>query len=182
MKCQSQPSRLKNRPVQINDVWEVRLSLTIMQQIRAAAATRRCTLSWITRYCVFRLAERHGLQTRHFIRRTVTEVAANHQSAAECHRHLVCFYGEDVKHVRLAALEMQISVSAFIRLALWLYLPRVAMDIHSEKGINPYDFFWRGIKRWYVMPHLAINELGLPTLRRYLFSGFPPQLWWDIPP
>lgn len=95
---------------------------------------------------------------------------------------MVCFYGEDVKLVRLAALEMQISVSAFIRLALWLYLPRFVVKNHNRKRIHPTDFFWRGIKRWYVIPHLAINDLRLPTLRRYLFSGFPPHLWWAIPP
>ena len=49
------------------------------------------------------------------------------------HRHQLCLYGADEKRLRLAALEIQVSVSALIRLALKLYLPRL---IRSFTRVN----------------------------------------------
>jgi len=91
---------------------------------------------------------------------------------------MVCFYGEDLKLIRIAAIELGVTVSAFIRLSLKMYLAQLEMEIQNGCQIGEREFFWGSIKRWLVVPLTEVNMFNLPTMRRYLFSGFPPQLWW----
>ena len=178
MKCQSQPAFLKHRPTKIRDVWEVRISQSIWKRIRTCSAKYRVSFTCVTRYCVFRLAEK-GIQLRsRRFGRVLSQLRSCHEGDQVLHRHMVCFYGEDVKLVRLAAMEMGVSVSMFIRLALALYLPGFEMEFHNKKAVNAAVLFWRGIKRWVEVAHHKINNFGIPTFRHYTFSSFPPDNWW----
>lgn len=182
MKPKTQPIFLLNKPIQIQDSWEVRLPLPVWDRIRHLSGYRKCSYSRITRYCIFRLAEYANLRWSTQLTAAYTRASCKSlQSAAE-HRHIVCFYGQDIILVRMAALRLGITVSGFIRLALELYLPRLELEIHSQKGVSAEALFWLGIKRWLCIPLTAINTLGLPTMRRFLFSGFPPETWWKTPP
>ena len=181
MKPTTQPIFLQNRPSRIEDTWEVRLAQPVWNKIRKIADCRKCSYSQITRYCIFRLAEYANL--RWSAKMVAAYSMANCKSAGGQiqHRHLVCFYGQDVILVRLAALRLGVTVSGFIRLALELYLPRLELEFHNRKAVGPTAFFWLGIKRWLCIPLTAVNTLGLPTMRRFLFSGFPPDMWWGLP-
>lgn len=90
----------------------------------------------------------------------------------------MCLYGEDMIMIRLAALRLNLTVSAFIRLALELYLQQLEMEIHSNNAVTELEYFWRGIKRWLTLPLTVLNEDNIPMMYRYLFSGFPPEMWW----
>ncbi len=178
MQCKSQPVFLKNKPIKISDVWEVRLAAPLWRRICAASQKYGVSYSEISRYCIFRLAEKGaGLRVERF-RNGLAQLKQTHRKEAQLHRHIVCFYGEDIRLVRLAALEMGISVSMFIRLAVSLFLPRLEMEIHSSKAVTAYELFWRGIKRWLRVELIKINNLGLPTYRHFTFSSFPPGNWW----
>lgn len=178
MKCNSQPAFLENRPTKIHDIWEVRISESIWKRIRATSLKYSVSFTCVTRYCTFRLGEKgNHLRTDKF-GRVLSQLRSSHNGNQALHRHMACFYGEDVKLVRLAAMEMGVSVSMFIRLALVLYLPRFEMEIHSRKAVTPAELFWRGIKRWIEIAQLKINNFSMPTYRHFTFSSFPPDNWW----
>lgn len=145
MKCKRQPPYLREMPTPITDVWEVRISANHWKILVNTAKQRQCSFSNLTRYCVFRLAERQNLSWRKYLTEVAEKVKAETPRGREGHRHLVCFYGEDIRLVRLAAMNLGISVSAFVRLALFLFLPRLALEIHSRKSVSPTELFFLGI-------------------------------------
>ena len=178
MKCKRQPPYLLLKPTPIADLWEIRLSESHWKALVNAARQRRCSYSNITRYCIFRLAERQNLAWRKCLTQAALKVKADAPSGREGHRHLVCFYGEDLKLVRLAAMTLGINVSAFVRLALFLFLPRIALENHSKKSVSAKELFYLGIKRWQHVHHTAVNNFHIPQLRRFTFSNFFPWQWW----
>ena len=178
MQCRSQPYFLKERPSQVTDVWEVKLPQQIADLLRRTAGKRQCSYSSITRYCAFRLAEKENLKWRPLVIQARREVNRNATPAIKRYRHMVCFYGQDIQLIKLAALTLNISVSEFMRIALWLYLPRLVMDNHNRKCVSDAELFWLGIKRWLCIPLQSLNNAQQPHLRRFLFSAFPPTHWW----
>lgn len=178
MKCKKQPPYLRERPTPITDVWEVRISANQWRILVNTAKQRRCSFSNLTRYCVFRFAERQNLSWRKCLIKAAEKIKAETPSGTEGHRHLVCFYGEDIRLVRLAAMTLEISVSALIRLALFLFLPRLALEIHSKKSVSSKELFFLGIKRWQNVHHAALNNFSIPHLRQFSFSNFFPWQWW----
>ena len=179
MICRKQPAFLAGRPTLISDVWEVQLQPDLWHRLRMATKQRRTTYSNVTRYCIFRLAEKQNLRWNPLFSNAVksTKVAGR----KEMHRHIVCLYGEDVRLLRLAAMTLGITVSAFVRMALWLYLPRVAMEIRSKRSVSAIELFRLGTKRWIQIPMQALNHHGIPHLRQQLFSNFLPWHWWPSP-
>lgn len=176
MTCRKQPAFLVEKPTKINDVWEVGLQPELWRRLCVTAALRRTTYSSITRYCVFRLAEKQNLRW-HPLFSDALKSSKVHKGQ-ELHRHMVCLYGEDVRSLRLAAMTLGITVSAFVRMALWLYLPRVAMEIRSRRTVSAAELFFLGTKRWLSIPMQALNRFGIPHLRQQLFSSFLPWQWW----
>ena len=174
MQCQKQPAFLAGKATPITEVWEVRLPLRLWQAIRQCAAGRKKTLSTITRFCALPLADRGGLRWFPGMRDLLT-LDRREYATGPHHRHIVCLYGEDAVLLRLAALRLRISVSAFIRLALRMYLRRLAMENHSKRVVSEEALYWLGIKRWYQIPLTAYTT---PLSQRYLFLSFPPELRW----
>lgn len=181
MQCRKQPKFLENRPTPITDLWEVRLPARLWREIVRIARTRGKTFSTITRFCVFALAERSSLRWHKKFVELHKEDKAELKAAGEIHRHMLCLYGEDVRLIRLAALELKITVSAFIRLALRFYLRYFAMEKQSRRYPNDAKLFWLGIKRWITITLHAVNELSLPDYRRYVHQSFPPEYRWGYP-
>lgn len=186
MKCTKQPAFLEGKPTPITDVWEVRLSPLVWGKICITAKKHRLTFSSVTRFCVFELAERGSLRKHRkfseLLKQEMLERVSTKLRNAREHRHMVCFYGEDIALVRMAALRLGVTVSAFIRLALCLYLRYFAMDFHSTRRVTAEMIFWKGIKRWIKIPLTAINEFSLPAVRSFLFLSFPPEDRWGYPP
>lgn len=179
MICRKQPAFLTGKPTQISDVWEVQLQPALWRRLQMAAIQRQTTYSNITRYCVFRLAEKQNLRWNPVLQNALDSTRI--VGRADLHRHMLCLYGEDVRLLRLAALTLGISVSAFIRICLWLYLPRIAMEIRSRKSVSSIELFLLGTKRWLCIPMQALNRCGIPHLRQQLFSNFLPWHWWPPP-
>lgn len=180
MKCQVQPTILKNKPAKIAEVWEVHLTPAMFAAVKTEARRRKCSYSAVSRFCVFYLAERSGLRSFDFFQRRVCVKKEELSRSATKQRHLVCLYGEDVKMLRLAAMRLGITVSAFIRLALDLYLPGLAMENQSRRSVSTSQFADYSIKRWKTLPLIAINRFNLPSVRRFVFNGFPPEERWGL--
>ncbi len=181
MKCLKQPAFLEHRPAKIANLWELKLSKRLWQEISIQAKARRCSYSTITRYCVFRLAEQQNLRRNALFDSVLNEVRQEMRSDGARHRHMVCLYGDDEVLIRIAAMRMGVTVSALMRLALWLYLPRIAMEKQSYKCVSDRALFWLGIKRWAQISCNALNTFAIPTLRTFTFSNFAPDNWWPRP-
>ncbi|MFO1470726.1 MAG: hypothetical protein U1F27_06820 [Turneriella sp.] len=142
------------------------------------AKSRTCTYSTITRFCAFRLAEPEQLRNFRLFTRVISDIKKDTASTPILHRHMLCLYGEDVKLLRLAAMRLNLTVSAFIRLALWLYLPRLETQNNTTRFISPEILFLLGTKRWMIIPLAALNNEGNPAIRQFGFASFPPWFWW----
>lgn len=178
MRCSRQPRFLETKPTQISDVWEVQLSVRFWSAVSMVGRKRRMSYSSVTRYCIFRLIEKQNLRWHPILITARRQVREDLTSCHDKHRHMVCFYGEDIKFVRYAAMNLGVSVSTLIRIALWLYLPRLAMEIQSRRHVSAFEIFRLGIKRWQHVHHAAINNFGIPLFRRLAFSSFFPWQWW----
>ena len=181
MRCRTRNPFLRNKPVQVADLWEVLITKNLWSTITAVAKARKCSMSTITRYCAFRLAEKETLAWKKTVKNAHLKARSEQSANPHRHRHIVCLYGEDVILLRLAALRLRLTVSAFLRLALQLYLPRLHAPASISKMVSAMELFWRGIKRWKCVPLGAINHEGVPTFRRFAFSSFMPWEWWGIP-
>jgi len=178
MRCRKQPSFLVGKPTPINEIWEVRIPIRLWTEIKKCAQKRKCTLSTITRFCAFALAERSSLKWRNKLW-MLHELDKREYRHSVAHRHLMCLYGDDAKMLRLAAVELGISVSALIRLALRLYLRHIAMENQSKRQITSTDIFWKAIKRWIAIPLFSGNSFSLPAHRQYFYQSFPPEHRWS---
>lgn len=182
MQCRKQPRFLEGRPTPITDVWEVRLPTRLWEQICRLAHSRGVTFSTITRYCIFRLAAHHALRWKKKLLELHKEDRRAYNEAQGLHRHMVCFYGEDLKLVRIMALELGITVSAFIRLAVRLYLRFLAMEKQSRRYPDDKELFWRAIKIWLEVRFCPQVEDNSPLFLRHLPLSFPPEWRWGYPP
>lgn len=169
------------KPVKIADVWEVTLPPKLWRSLVSCSRFRKSSYSWVTRYCVFRLAESQNLRWSKSLAKIYNDVRTEVAQGGKLHRHMLCLYGEDIKLIQFAAMQLGISVTAFVRLALAMYLARLAMETHSSKAVTPAEFFQLGIKRWLQIPWRALNIARIPHIRQLLFNGFPPHLWWGAP-
>ena len=178
MKCRRQPPFLKDKPTPIEDLWEVHLVNTIWEEISLIARKQKVSYSTVARYCIFRFVERKDLRMDKKCQSLHLKNKMQLAAAKAVHRHLVCLYGEDVVMLRLAAIRLKISVSALIRLALALYLPRLAMENQSNQ-ISPEELFVLGIKRWLRIEQTELHRHGIPALHQFTFSMFLPWQWWS---
>lgn len=181
MRCQTQHPYLRNKPVQVHDLWEVLISAKLWAKIQDFSKKRKCSYTTITRYCAFRLAEKETLRWNRAFQKAQRIAEAERNATAQPHRHMVCLYGEDVLMLRMAALRLGITVSAFFRLALHIYLPRFDIELEHKKHVSALELFWRGIKRWKQIPLAALNHDGIPAIRCFAFSSFMPWEWWGEP-
>lgn len=178
MKCYQQPNLLKNRPTPITEIWEVRLNPALWTRIVDTARARRCTYSCVTRYCIFRLVEKANVHPAKAFWKSQKKATRELRGGSDLHRHMACFYGEDIRLVKLVALQLGVTVTALIRIALQLYLPRLAADFHSKRHVSREAFLAFGIKRWMFIPIAALNLERAPVLRNLAFASFPPWLRW----
>jgi hypothetical protein len=150
MKCMRQPRFLLGRAVQIANLIEVHLPAQQWRAIVQLARKRGWTFSMMSRFCVLRLAGKTRLEWTTRLREAHDEAKLRisiARAAGEVHRHLMCLYGDDEKLIRVAAMDLGITLSAFVRLALELYLNFLAMEKHSK---------------WYVTDaHLVENSIRL---------------------
>jgi hypothetical protein len=177
MKCLRQPRFLAGKPVQIANVLDVHLSAEQWRTIVHLARKRRQTFSMMTRFCVLRLANKCHLVWTKKLERAHQEAKVRISRAptsGPIHRHQMCLYGDDEKLIRVAAMDLGITMSAFIRLALELYLPLLAMEKQS--------------RRYVAFPDLVENAIRLvQTITIFASKAGPyPELcklhcWpWDL--
>ena len=180
MICKTQPDFLKGKPTPITEIIEVRLPLALWRKVYTLARHYRLTYSTVTRLCVLHVAEAQKPYPEEKLAR-LKQQDKEEYAAGDHHRHLVCLYGDDARLLRLAALQMGISLSVLIRLALRVHLGAIAMEFQSQAHRVKEIVFWRGIKRWIAIPLITENHLRIPAVRRFFHQSFPPEYRWGWP-
>lgn len=178
MKCRKQPQFMAGKPVQISHLLEVRLAPIHWNRIKLCAWQRRRTYSTITRYCVLKLARKCALQWTPKMRAATKSVREGLNIAMEMHRHMVCLYGEDEKLIRLAAMDLGITLTGFVRLAIELYLPLLAMEKRSRRIIDDVDLTWEGIRFIESMQIFGVNGGPWPVARDLSCHRFDIDSYW----
>ena len=98
--------------------------------------------------------------------------------AQDMHRHMMCLYGEDEKLIRLAAMDLGITMTAFVRLAIELYLPALAMEKRSRRPINDTDLTSEGIRFTESVQIFATNGGPWPVARDLSCHRFDIHSYW----
>ena len=178
MRCHKQPRFLQGKPVQISHLLEVRLAPMQWNRIKLCACRWRRTYSTITRYCVMKLARKCSLRWTPKMRAAGESVRGGLQIANDMHRHMMCLYGEDEKLIRLAAMDLGITMTAFIRLAIELYLPALAMEKRSRRTITGADLTWEGIRFTEHVQIFAANGGPWPAVRELSCQRFKIDSYW----
>jgi len=171
---------MEGRTIQITNLLEVGLAADQWHRIKICAIMRRKTYTNITRYCVLRLARKCALQWTTRMRAAETGVKKELRFSPLRKRHMVCLYGEDEKLIRLAAMDLGITMSAFIRLALELYLPLFsnAMEKRSQRRISNEKLKGEGIRFLQEVQIYAENAGGWPFSRQITCIPFELSTYW----
>jgi hypothetical protein len=178
MQCKKQPRFLEDKPVQITHLLEVRLAPIHWNRIKLAAWQRRRTYSTITRYCVLRLARKCSLRWTPKLRQMTAGVRQGLAIAHDMHRHTMCLYGDDEKIIRLAAIELGLTITAFVRLALELHLGTLAMEKHGMPIVSNARLTWEGIRLVESVQIFAVNASSRPFYRNLTCEYFDVDSYW----
>lgn len=178
MQCRRQPRFLEDKAIQITHLLEVRLAPLHWNRIKIRAFMRRRTYSTITRYCVLKLARKCSLRWTPPLRAATQRVQAGLAIAQDMHRHMMCLYGDDEKIIRLAAMELGLTLTAFVRLAIELYLDTLAMVKRSQRPVTDEDLTMEGIRFTETLQIFATNSGGWPFLRELSCIRFDIDSYW----
>lgn len=178
MKYTRQPKFLDGKEIQITHILEVRLAPVHWNRIKIAAWQRKRTYSTITRYCVLKLARKCSLHWTPRLERATVEVQNGIAIAQDMHRHVMCLYGDDEKLIRLAALDLGITISAFIRIAIELYLQTLAMGNHGKRFITNEQLTHEGIRFTQEVQIYAENTGPWPFARNLHCIRFEFGSYW----
>lgn len=96
----------------------------------------------------------------------------------QLHRHILCLYGEDEKLIRLAAMELGLTMTAFVRLALELYLSTLAMEKQSQRLVTDKELTWEGIRLIEAIQIFAVNAGNRPFSRNLTCLRFEIDSYW----
>ncbi len=178
MQCRKQPRFLADKPVQITHLLEIRLAPIHWNRIKLASWQRRRTYSTITRYCTLRLARKCSLRWTPKLQVAATGVRQGLEIAQDIHRHMMCLYGDDAKLIRLAAIELGLTITGFVRLAIELYLQTLVMEKRSQRLVSNASLTWDGIRCIENIQIFAINGGARPFYRNLSCLCFDPDSYW----
>ena len=161
----------------VRDIWEIRLDKTIKDRLRLLAQKRRCTMSWLARYCIFRLVHKKIIHRQEF-QTIVDEIKATRPPFRELDRFYVCLYGNDILWIKMQASTLGVTVSMLVRVALLRYLSTLA----SERAVPWWRLFWYGIKINKQIIFYRKRQHGV-VVKEFLNSNpFEKNDYWKIPP
>jgi hypothetical protein len=92
------------------------------------------------------------------------------------HRHMLCLYGEDEKLLRMAAMNLNITVSHFNRIAIYQFLP----DIEQLK-VTWHHIYYRGTKICRYLDLTIQNKLQMHFTWHIFYTKWPSSSWWKRP-
>lgn len=160
----------------IANIWEVKLEKEVWERVCKVAKERQCTFSWVTRYCVFRLARKKNLIMRPAMENHSCKIKKIYQGQKKLHRHMLCLYGDDEMLIRLAALRLGVTVSHLIRISLYWFLPKI-----ESRQVTWPQIFYHGTKICRFIDTTRTNMLQMPFYETLFYGKWPQEKWWKRP-
>ena len=173
MKCRKQ---FRFHKLPISNLWEVHLDPEIWERLKRVSEAKKCSISWISRYCVFRIARRKVIKIPVAMEILSNELRKTYHSTPKTHRHMMCLYGEDEKLLRIAAMELNMTVSHLIRLAIYRYLPKVEKESFDWRFI-----YYYGTRICRYLDITRVNQKKIPYYDHVFFTKWPIESWWRRP-
>ena len=162
--------------IPISNLWEVHLDVETWDRMKKAAYLRNCSFSWISRYCVFRLARKKSLKMHSAMEILSKEVKTKHKNSKSYHRHIICLYGDDEKLLRITAMQLNMTVSHLIRFALTWFLPKMESKLFDNRHI-----YYYGTKICRYLDLSRKTQLKLPFYDTIFYTKWPIESWWRRP-
>jgi hypothetical protein len=173
MKCKKQ---FRFHKIPIANLWEVHLDIKLWKRLCIAALDRGCSISWITRYCVFRIARKRVKKMPFAMKIHSNELKNTHHQAEKYHRHILCLYGDDEKLLRLTAMQLGVTVSHLIRLALYWFLPKV-----EKMRVDWNQIYYHGTRICRFLDISRKNMHKIPFYDTLFYTKWPIESWWKRP-
>lgn len=132
---------------EIKDVWQILIDVKTMQRIRQIAIKRKTTLSWVVRYCTFKYISSRPLIWNKKAQELFDATNPNRRKKLDFnfenkwHRLQLCLYGSDIRTLQITALQMDITVSDLVRMAI----QNIIDELTSIPPSNT-EWYWKGIK------------------------------------
>ena len=76
------------------------------------------------------------------------------------------------------ALSLGLTITAFVRLAIELYLSRLVMEKHSQYVVTDTDLTWEGVRITEYIQIFATNAGSRPFYRHLSCEYFPVDSYW----
>lgn len=88
----------------------------------------------------------------------------------------MCLYGDDEKLLRVAAMELGITVSQFIRLALHWFMPKI-----ENNTVRWEHIFYHGTKICRKTSLRRTKLLKIPMMDLIVYKKWSREYWWNLP-
>jgi len=177
MKCNKQPHGLRRASLrvkeEIKNIWDVHLDVHIWENVKYAAEIHSRSFSWIVRYCVFQLVLKKNI--RWTSKMSILHENIKKNMPKKTHRHQLCLYGNDEILLRNTAMQLRISVSQLIRIALCMFLDRVL-----KKKVSKENLFWYGIKIIYEIKDFRSLKNKILAMDFRSFKSFSVNQYWGF--
>ncbi|MDW8305554.1 MAG: hypothetical protein RML34_00595 [Leptospiraceae bacterium] len=160
-------------------IWEVLLHPCLMAKVRRAAEINKVSMSWVVRYCVFRLARKRvvHMEKLHELAESLREKNQEEPLPARrlC-RLNVCLYGDDERLFCELKYRFRLTTTMVVRIALVRYL-----DLLLEGRVPYWRLFWYGIK--FVVRHRSCYSApaGFPIVDFHIREFFDYGDYWGVP-
>jgi hypothetical protein len=90
----------------------------------------------------------------------------------------MCLYGDDEKIIRLAAMDLGLTITAFVRLAIELYLQTLVMEKRSTRLVSNAHLTLEGIRFIENIQIFAVNSGSRPFYRNLNCECFTCESYW----
>lgn len=160
-------------------IWDLRVDTNLMAKIRLASKKTGRSMSWVVRYCVFRLARKKIVDVKSM--QTIAEKLREKKQgdptpSQKLCRLNVCLYADDERLFSELKYRFRLTTTMVIRIALTRYL-----DILIEGKVPEWRFFWYGIK--FIACHETNYSTtpGFPVVDFHNKKFLRPNDYWDPP-
>lgn len=163
----------------VTGIWDLRLNPSLMAKVRLASKKTGRSMSWVVRYCVYRLARKKVVDVEAMQRMADTLREKKQLNPTPSHklcRLNVCLYGDDERLFCELKYRFRMTTTMVVRIALHRYLNSL---IHGK--IPDWRLFWYGIK--FVASHVThySTVAGFPVMDFHNKTFLKPQDYWDPP-